>query len=177
VLADALRPARDGLPSSARRLLRLLKVDLEPRPGQPSWTRFAIALVLANAASLASDAVLVAVATAIFPSLRGFQHFQPLDYGKLTVVGVTIACIAWPIMTRISSEPRWLFLRLAVLVILVLWLPDLWILLHGEPVRGVIFLALMHLAIAFIAYNALVRIAPAGPRPATAEDPRVSPSP
>ena len=37
------------------------------------------------------------------------------------------ACVAWPIVTRISSAPRWLFLRLAVLVTLVLFAPDVWI--------------------------------------------------
>jgi hypothetical protein len=51
---------------------------------------------------------------------------------------------------------------MAVLVTLVLWLPDLWILVHGEPIRGVGVLALMHLAIAFITYNSLVRLAPTG---------------
>jgi len=44
--------------------------------------------------------------------------------------------------------------------VLCLWLPDLWILVHGEPQRGVGVLMPMHLAIAFITYNALVRTAP-----------------
>lgn len=162
MLSDSLRPVFDGLPSSVQRLSRFFKVDLEPRSTQPSWIRCVIALIIANAASLASDAILVALGTAIFPSTKGFQHFQPLDYGKLTIVGVTIACVAWPVVTRISSQPRWLFLRMAVLVTLVLWLPDLWILVHGEPIRGVGVLALMHLAIAFITYNSLVRLAPTG---------------
>ena len=43
-----------------------------------------------------------------------------------------IACLAWPVVTRISFAPRWLFLRMAVLVTLVLWLPDLYILANGE---------------------------------------------
>ncbi|MGA2873355.1 MAG: hypothetical protein ABSF27_07200 [Candidatus Dormibacteria bacterium] len=121
-----------------------------------------IALISANGTSLISDAVLVAVGVAIFPSTRGFQHFQFSDYAKLTIIGVTLACIAWPVVTRISSHPRWLFVRLAVLVTLVLWLPDLWILAHGEPIRGVGVLMVMHVAIAFITYNALAHIAPVG---------------
>jgi hypothetical protein len=48
-------------------------------------------------------------------------------------------------------------------VTLVLWLPDLWILAHGEPIRGVGVLMLMHLGIAFVTYPALVRLAPEGP--------------
>jgi len=126
--------------------------------------------VVANASSLVSHALLVALGTTVFPSTRGFVHFQPSDDGKLTLIGVTIARIAWPIFTRVSSQPRWLFLRSAVLVTLWLWLPDLWILVHGEPVRGVGVLMLMHLAISFITYNSLFRIAPIGqlnraPRP------------
>jgi hypothetical protein len=33
---------------------------------------------------------------------------------------VVIACAAWPVVTRVSSQPRWLFLRLAVAVTVVL---------------------------------------------------------
>jgi hypothetical protein len=73
-----------------------------------------------------------------------------------------IACLAWPIVTRISSSPRWLFAWMAVLVTLVLWLPDLYILVRGPP-RAVAVLMIMHLAIALITYNSLVRIAPATP--------------
>ncbi|MGH7667179.1 MAG: hypothetical protein ACREN1_07715 [Candidatus Dormibacteria bacterium] len=149
----------ESLPPSVQRWLRLFKVDMDVRHGPPSWARWAVALIAANAASLVSDALLVAIGTTIFPSTRGFAHFEPTDYGKLTLIGVTIACTAWPIVTRISSQPRWLFLRMAVLVTLVLWTPDLWILVHGEPIRGVGVLMLMHLAIALITYNVLVRIA------------------
>ncbi|HEX4162664.1 MAG TPA: hypothetical protein VHZ05_09210, partial [Acidimicrobiales bacterium] len=66
----------------------------------------------------------------------------------------------WPIVTRISSAPRWLFFRLAILVTLVLWLPDVWIWMKGESAQGVAVLAVMHLAIALITYNLLVRVAP-----------------
>ena len=59
-----------------------------------------------------------------------------------------IACAAWPVVTRVSSAPRWLFFRLAILVTLVLWLPDLYILDLGQPARAVAVLIVMHLAIA-----------------------------
>ena len=60
---------------------------------------------------------------------------------------------------RISSAPRWLFFRLAVLVTLVLWLPDLYLLDLGQPGRAVAVLMVMHLAIASVTYNCLVHIA------------------
>ena len=49
--------------------------------------------------------------------------------------------------SRISSAPRWLFFWLAVLVTLVLWLSDPYILDLGQPGRAVAVLIVMHLAI------------------------------
>ncbi len=88
------------------------------------------------------------------------MHFRFSDYGKLTVIGVIIACVGWPIVTRVTSQPRWLFFRLAILVTLFLWLPDLYILYRGQPADAVAVLMVMHLAIAVVTYNLLVRLAP-----------------
>jgi hypothetical protein len=119
--------------------------------------------VAALAGSLALDALLVALGTRLFPSTRGYVHFRFSDYGLLTVIGVVVACGAWPLTTRLSSAPRWLFLRLAVVVTLVLWLPDVWILVQGQPPRAVSVLIVMHLAVALCTYNVLVRLAPVRP--------------
>jgi len=143
-------------------LLDALHVDFVPADPQPSWLHWVLATVVALGGSLAADAALAAIGKRIFPSTSDFVHFQFADYAKLTVVGVVIACIGWPVVTRITSRPRWLFLRLAVLVTVVLLLPDLWIWLRGESAPGVLVLVAMHLAIAVVTYNALVRIAPAG---------------
>jgi hypothetical protein len=142
------------------RLLTLLRVDFSPDNRTPRAALFAVAFVVAIAGSLAADALLVAIGTKVFPHTTNYVHFRFSDYGKLTVIGVVIACIAWPVVTRISPSPRWLFLRLAVLVTLVLWLPDLWILSKGQPVRAVLVLMVMHLAVAVVTYNALVHLAP-----------------
>ena len=104
-------------------LASLVRVDFSPRHRQPSALRVLLATIASIAGSLAADALLVVIGEAVFPSTKGFVHFQFSDYAKLTVVGVIIACLAWPVVTRISSAPRWLFFRLAILVTLVLWLP------------------------------------------------------
>ncbi len=163
------------LPPLLDRVLRLALVDFAPAHRQPSAARVVAASVISVAGSLAADAVLVAIGTAVFPATRGYVHFRFSDYAKLTVIGVVIACLAWPVVTRISSAPRWLFLRMAVLVTLVLWLPDLYILANGEPPRAVAVLMVMHLAIAVVTYNCLVRIARVEPteaarRPASGPD-------
>jgi hypothetical protein len=147
---------------SVDRLLRLFKVDFAPDPEQPSWGRLAVATAVSLIGSLGADALVVFLGTRVLPSTEGYVHFQFNDYAKLTVIGVIIACVAWPIVTRMSSEPRWLFFRMAIVVTLVLFLPDLWIYLQGSSGQAVVILLLMHVPIALVTYNALVHIAPVG---------------
>ena len=123
--------------------------------------------------SLAVDAALVAAGKAVFPATVHFAHFQFGDYAKLTVIGVLIACAGWPVVTRVSSRPRWVFLRAAVAVSAVLLLPDVYLLIRGESPRGVVVLMAMHLGIAVVTYNALVRLAPAGEARPRAGEPSV----
>src|SRR5579863_5443241 len=136
-----------------KQALSLFRVDFAPVGRQPAPWRIGLATALSVGGSLLADALLVIVGTAAFPSTKGYSHFQFPDYARLTVIGVIIACAAWPIVTRVSSAPRWLFFRLAVLVTLVLWLPDVYLLYLGQPGDAVAFLFAMHLAIALVTYN------------------------
>ncbi len=127
----------------------------------PSPVALVTVTVLAVAASLVADVLIVSAGTRVFPSTVGYGHFRFSDYATLTVVGVVVACSAWPLVNRVSTTPRRLFFRLAVVVTLVLWLPDLVLLVRHQPVRAVSVLMAMHLAIAVLTYNLLVRMAPA----------------
>jgi hypothetical protein len=147
-------------PDVIDRVLAWTSVAFSPNHRQPSWGRVALATVLSVVLSLAADAAPVAIGERLWPATTGYSHFQFADYAKLTVVGVLIASAAWPIVTRMSSAPRWLFFRLAILVTVFLWLPDLWILLQGQSAQGVAVLMVMHLAIALVTYNLLVHVAP-----------------
>ncbi len=151
-------PRRDSALSS---LLAVFRVDFAPEHKQPTAARVFLATIVSIAGSLSADAVLVAIGTSIFPATSDYIHFRFSDYARLTVVGVLIACVAWPVVTRISSAPRWVFFRMAILVTAVLWLPDLYILAKGQPPKAVFVLMVMHLAIALVTYNALVHFAPA----------------
>jgi hypothetical protein len=171
------RPAA-YLPPPSRYLLQVLnqvtslvRIDFAPRHRQPGWPRVLLASIASIVGSLAADALLVVIGQAAFPSTKGYVHFQFGDYAKLTVIGVIIACVGWPIVTRVSSDPRWVFLRSAILVTIVLWLPDLYIWHGGAPARAVAVLMVMHLAIAVVTYNCLVRIAPVGGEPERAYQP------
>ena len=141
-------------------LMSLARVDFAPAHRQPSALRVLLASVAAILGSLLADAIIVVIGEALMPSTKGYTHFRFSDYGKLTVIGVVIACIAWPIVTRVCTAPRWLFFRLAILVTLILLLPDVYIWYKGQPGNAVSVLMVMHLAIGVVAYNALVRIAP-----------------
>jgi hypothetical protein len=138
-----------------------VRIDFPLEHRRPRPVRFALAAFIAIAGSLAADVILVAIGTRVFPATRDYGHFAFSDYGKLTLIGVVGASLAWPIVTWISSSPRWVFLRSAIAVTVVLWLPDLWILSKGQPVEAVAVLMVMHLAIAVVTYNSIVRVAPA----------------
>jgi len=141
--------------------LAAVRLDFAPKHQQPRAVRILLATVLSILGSLAADAILVAIGTRIFPSTHSYVHFQFADYAKLTTIGVIIACVAWPVVSRISSAPRWVFLRMAVVVTAVLWLPDAYILIKGQPAKAVLVLMIMHVAIGVVTYNALVHLAPA----------------
>lgn len=146
------------------RVMSLVHLDFAPNHEQPQAGRVALATVVSLVGSLLADAVLVVIAQALIPGTKGYAHFQFGDYAKLTVIGVLIASAAWPVTTRITSSPRWLFLRMAVLVTLALWLPDVYILHLGAPPRAVAVLMVMHLAIAVVTYTLLTRVAPVRPQ-------------
>ena len=147
-------------PAILARLLALARVEWSPRHRAPAVLRLAIATVITVAAALLADALLVAIGTHVFPSTRGYGHFRFNDYAKLTIIGVVVGCIGWPVLTRISSSPRWLYGRLMILATLALFLPDAWLLLRGQPLKAVAVLMSMHVAIALVIYVVMVSVAP-----------------
>jgi FlaA1/EpsC-like NDP-sugar epimerase len=147
-------------PAVAERTVSMLGITFTPPHRPPTFLRVALATVASVALSLLADAALVAAGTRIFPSTKGYVHFEFHDYARLTVIGVVIACAAWPVVARYTEAPRRLFFWLAIAVTAVLLLPDLYILHQGQPGRAVAVLMTMHLAIGIVTYNMLVRLAP-----------------
>ncbi len=170
---DLMKGTRGTVVSSSvlERILDLIKVDFSPTHRYPSKVRVLLGTLVSLGGSLAVDVALVALGTSLFPSTQGYSHFQFSDYAKLTIIGVFIACLSWPIVTRVTSAPRWLFFRLAIAVTLVLLLPDVYILKQGQPAKAVAVLMCMHVAIGLVTYNALVRVAPVRPRHGSASTP------
>lgn len=128
----------------------------------PSGRRVAMVTVLAALVSLIVNAALVWLATAFDSPLSHYSHFRLSDYGTLTVIGVAAAGVAWHLASRNLATPRRTFFRVAVVAMVALWVPDLWLLIKHEPTRAVVFLMIMHVAVALITYNFLVYAAPVG---------------
>ncbi len=122
--------------------------------------RVAIGTGVTIIAAFLADALLVGIGTHVFPSLIGYAHFRFNDYAKLTVIGVLIGCMGWPVVTRISSAPRWLYGWLTILATLALFLPDAWLLVRGQPLKAVAVLMVMHVAVALAIFLVMVNVAP-----------------
>lgn len=161
-MAELVSPLAARTITDVDRLLELFRVDFRPRHRHPRPGGVLVATLAAIALSLAADALLAHAAVALWPTLRGYAHFRFSDYAKLTVIGIVIAAVGWPICSRVTSAPRWLYGMAAVAVTLVLWLPDLYLLYQGQPARAVAVLMAMHLAIALITYTVMVTLAPVG---------------
>lgn len=151
------------------RPLEAVRLDFAPSRRQPLALRVLAATLLSLIGSLAADATIVAIGKAVFPATKGYQHYQFGDYATLTIIGVLIAALGWPVITRMSSQPRWIYSRLAVLVTLVLLLPDIVLLHQGQPPTAVAVLMVLHIMIAVVTYFTVVVVANPGnknqPRP------------
>jgi len=94
-------PASASSPSSTSlvdRGMSMLHLDFAPSSRAPSVVRLALATVLSIGLSLLVDAALVAIGTRVFPATKGYGHFRFHDYARLTIIGIVIACAAWPIV-------------------------------------------------------------------------------
>ncbi len=139
---------------------RSLVIDLPLGAAQPSALRVVIAIVAAVALSILACWALATAAIAAMPSTAGYEHFGFRDYAKLTVIGVVIAGIGWPIATMISSRARRIYLLAAIVVVILSLAPDLWILRGGQPLGAVVVLMIMHVALGVITYPVMVFGAP-----------------
>lgn len=145
------------------------RIDLPGLRMQPRAGRFVVATLVAVVGSVAACAVLAWIGMLVFPETRGYEHFQFADYTKLTVIGVVIACLGWLAAAAVSSQARRLYLWAAVIVTVLSFAPDWWILIHGQSPAGVFMLAVMHVAVAVVTYLAVVWIAPQRDRARTPE--------
>jgi hypothetical protein len=147
--------------SIARVASRLTGTGPAPHIVPPTYRRVAAAGLAAAAVSLAADVVLATVGQAAFTVPAAFGKFSFATHPLLAVLGIAGATATWAALTRLSSRPKWLLIRLAALVTALFLIPDFLLLgTPGNPTGPVVILMLMHLAIAVITYTALTKVAP-----------------
>ncbi len=143
-----------------RKLQSITRIDGRRVTDPPGVARVALAGVAAVAASLLVDVLLVLAGTAAFHPPASFGPFSFPTYAALTVVGVVGATAFWAGAVRVSSQPRWVLGRAAVVVTALLLIPDVLLLPH-DPTGGVMTLMAMHIAIAVVTTAVLLTVAPA----------------
>jgi hypothetical protein len=150
--------------SLTARAQALTNLDFQRLSHLPSLPRIALAGVASIVATLVADAVLVAIGRAVFDPPGWFGPFHFGSYAPLTVLGVVGATVGWAILVQVSSRPRWVLWRAAIVVTVVLLIPD-FVILPSNPTGGVVTLMVMHITIAVVTYWALLSIAPASGMP------------
>jgi hypothetical protein len=124
----------------------------------------AIALVIAVPVDLAIEAF-ARQAFAVSPEFEPFQG----TVAPYTAGGVVLAGVAFAVLQRFVRDAARVYVRLAVVALVLSWIPDVALLFINEPgatVPAVASLMVMHAVAAAIVVTLLVRIA--RPRRATA---------
>ena len=117
----------------------------------------AIALVVAVPLDLAIEA-LARQAFAVSPQFEPFQG----TVGPYTAGGVVLAGIAYALVRRLFRDADRVYVRLAIVALVLSWVPDVALLVINEPgatVSAVASLMVMHAVAATIVVTALLRIA------------------
>ena len=89
-----------------KQIMSLARLDLSPPHRPPAPGRMSLTTAASVIGSFLVDALLVLIGEAVFPGTKGYVHFRFSDYTKLTVIGVIIACVAWPVVARAPEAIR-----------------------------------------------------------------------
>lgn len=134
-------------------------------PGPPdrvSLKRLLWAGPLAIAAAIVANGLLRTLALAVLDIPADFMPLQTPAFVGLTFIGLLGAVITFAIIGRLSRRPVRTFQIVALIVLLLSFLPDIGLLVTGAPgatLPGILVLMLMHVIAAAIAVWVLGRFA------------------
>jgi len=117
----------------------------------------AIALAIAVPLNLASEA-LARLAFTVSPQFEPFQG----TVAPYTAGGIVFAGAAFTVVQRFVRDATSVYVRIAILALVLSWIPDVTLLFINEPgatVPAVVSLMVMHAVTAAIVVTLLVRIA------------------
>ncbi len=116
---------------------------------------------LAIVAAVAANFVVRALALAVLDVPADFIQLQSPAFLPFTVVGVLGAVIAFALVGRLSRAPVRTYTRLAIVVLVLSFIPDIGLLVSGAPgatLPGVLVLMVMHTVAAVVAVGILTRL-------------------
>ena len=117
----------------------------------------AIALAIAVPLNLASEA-LARLAFTVSPQFEPFQG----TVAPYTAGGLALAAVVYAVLRRFVRDADRVYVRLAIVALVLSWFPDVALLFINEPgatVPAVVSLMVMHAVTAAIVVTLLVRIA------------------
>ena len=123
----------------------------------------AISLIIAIPVNLDMEAF-VRQAFAVSPDFPPFQG----SVGPYTAGGVILAGIAYGVVQRVVHDAGRVYVRLAIVALVLSWIPDVALLFINEPgasVPAVASLTVMHAVTALIVVTLLLRIARSSAQP------------
>jgi uncharacterized membrane protein len=122
---------------------------------------------LAIVTSAAANEIVRRLAVAVLAPSPQFVPLTPPAVLFWTVVGIAGATVVFAVVVRYAVRPVRTFVRIALVALVLSWVPDLWLLaarLPGTTVAGVGVLMFMHVVAAAIGGGLLIRLTRAGPR-------------
>ena len=123
--------------------------------------RIVLATAIALVLSVSADLGIEAFARQAFAVSPDFEPFQG-TVAPYTAAGVVLAGLAFAVLRQFARDAARVYVRVAVVVLVLSWIPDVALLLINEPgatVPAVASLMVMHTVAAAIVVTLLVRIA------------------
>lgn len=125
----------------------------------PSLATIATRGLVVTGFSVIANAVVLVVAGDLLDVAPGFDPISWTPVVLLTVLGAIAATAVYGAITRLSANHDQLFTRLAAVVLVLSFVPDV-LLLQFDPaatIPGVLVLMIMHVTVAAIAVGTLTR--------------------
>jgi hypothetical protein len=120
--------------------------------------RIALATALAAILATALDFAIQEATRTVFAVPAEFEPFQGTVI-PYAIGGIVLAAIAYVVVKRVARHPRRAYVRLAILALVLSWVPDAALLFINEPgatVPAVVALMLMHTVAAVTIVGALL---------------------
>jgi hypothetical protein len=123
--------------------------------------RIILAIAIALVVAIPLDLAIEALTRQVFAVSPDFPPFQG-SVAPYTAGGIVLAGVVYAVLQRFVRDADRVYVRLAIVALVLSWIPDVALLFINEPgvsVPAVASLMVMHAAAAAIVVTSLVRIA------------------